>query len=217
MASYTELEEFAKTRRLDRAGIYVIEPDLVQNAPIKLGMTGNIMRRMQQYKRAWPWGFKILALARTVATPGTQGIQTRRAERFMKQELGVDVKMYQEEYINPNARTRTINALLKAHNAFSGKTPLWDNVWLAEDIQNPDRPNQPPTTLPPTRRLRYKQPPQRLESAAPQLTSRVSTKTEVQGPIKPDTRRAPGLSEAELRGGIINRPRQRTVPTYSGP
>ena len=193
----------------------MITPDLVARAPLKVGMSGNLFNRMKKYDQVYPFGFKIHAIARTAASRGTQGIITRKAERYMLDKLGKPIKLYKSEWFDPAAKNRVLNVFNETQNLFSGNTHLWDQTWTASDIKHPDKISKPPTTYIPERRLRFKQPPKLLPpNEPPKPTVRFSEKKEPRMNIQPDPRSTSGLSERELRRGIISRPRRTERVSY---
>ena len=76
MATLDQFKEFSKERKLDKAGIYVIQPQNKEVMPIKIGYSKNLASRFRTYQNSLPFGFKILG--RGLVRNATQ------AEHFMK-------------------------------------------------------------------------------------------------------------------------------------
>ena len=152
MASLVEARRFAEKHDLAGPGIYVIQPKAgVVMPPIKVGFSTNLARRLEEYRRIWPFGMEIHGVARTA--------NAYQAERIMLKTLAPFVK-HKHEWIDAERKSAVMDAWARAHQTIAKGTHHGKNLFTAETLRSGKLPKS--FERPPQHRLNTKQTAPRL-------------------------------------------------------
>lgn len=142
MATWEQLQSFARTHDLKGPGLYIVSVDPTRTPLIKVGMSKNLMSRIGDYRRNLGGRLKILAVARVSGNQGTSGRDVQLAEKSMLQMIGADNLYHQREWVDGSKFDDAYKAFAYAHHAFSHGKPHGHAIYNAQDIKTNRKQNR---------------------------------------------------------------------------
>jgi len=122
MASFPEFVRFCKeTAGCHKGGLYAIQPRGLRGAPIKIGYSFDLLRRLAHWEYSYPAGIDILAVARMNRPNDThfhKRCALQLAEALLKHELREHV-VAREEWLRPGAKAETLAAMRRLQLSLS--------------------------------------------------------------------------------------------------
>lgn len=157
MATFTEFGRFCRKTNIgcDKSGLYAIQPNPIKNPPIKVGMAYNLIDKMRRYDQSYPYGYKILGVAR-IASADPKFAMSRDilpvAEKHMLSLLKDD-KAHKKEWMKGTSVNKVHSALNAAHIARGVPGLIADGQEISRRGNKPDRRLRGKQTLPKATRI----------------------------------------------------------------
>lgn len=152
MATFTEFGRFCKKTNFgcDKSGIYAIQPNPIQKPPIKVGMAYSLIDKMRRYDIAYPYGYKILGVARVPSRDPNFAMSRDllpTAEKHMLDLLKTQ-KAHKKEWMRSEAANEVDAALKAAHVARGVPGLVADGKEISRRGNKPERRLRGKQTLP---------------------------------------------------------------------